>query len=232
MDYMNTEKMFKNTILKISDYFTYSDIPKVYHYFDYYNIAKVKNVTYYDHVESEYNIEDKQFYGYAIIEIEEWYNNNSAKFFYNAISENKGKIVYDDPYYWDVEFYFNEEKSLSQEKDDKELQNDLEEYETKYNVVVKDENFVFDDEVKEEEQNEEDQEDEDKKIQYEFYKKYDNRSKNNKKQKYSSIIENLKAENNDLRQILIKKQKNYRKNNKSKDKKSSWYRRLRPKMND
>lgn len=232
MDYMNTEKMFKNTILKISDYFTYSDIPKVYHYFDYYNIAKVKNVTYYDHVESEYNIEDKQFYGYAIIEIEEWYNNNSAKFFYNAISENKGKMVYDDPYYWDVEFYFNEEKSLSQEKDDKELQNDLEEYETKYNVVVKDENFVFDDEVKEEEQNEEDQEDEDKKIQYEFYKKYDNRSKNNKKQKYSSIIENLKAENNDLRQILIKKQKNYRKNNKSKDKKSSWYRRLRPKMND
>lgn len=229
---MNTAKMFKNTILKISDYFTYSDIPKVYHYFDYYNIAKVKNVTYYDHVESEYNIEDKQFYGYAIIEIEEWYNNNSAKFFYNAISENKGKIVYDDPYYWDVEFYFNEEKSLSQEKDDKELQNDLEEYETKYNVVVKDENFVFDDEVKEEEQNEEDQEDEDKKIQYEFYKKYDNRSKNNKKQKYSSIIENLKAENNDLRQILIKKQKNYRKNNKSKDKKSSWYRRLRPKMND
>ena len=229
---MNTEKMFKNTILKISDYFTYSDIPKVYHYFDYYNIAKVKNVTYYDLVESEYNIEDKQFYGYAIIEIEEWYNNNSAKFFYNAISENKGKIVYDDPYYWDVEFYFNEEKSLSQEKDDKELQNDLEEYETKYNVVVKDENFVFDDEVKEEEQNEEDQEDEDKKIQYEFYKKYDNRSKNNKKQKYSSIIENLKAENNDLRQILIKKQKNYRKNNKSKDKKSSWYRRLRPKMND
>lgn len=232
MDYMNTAKMFKNTILKISDYFTYSDIPKVYHYFDYYNIAKVKNVTYYDLVESEYNIEDKQFYGYAIIEIEEWYNNNSAKFFYNAISENKGKIVYDDPYYWDVEFYFNEEKSLSQEKDDKELQNDLEEYETKYNVVVKDENFVFDDEVKEEEQNEEDQEDEDKKIQYEFYKKYDNRSKNNKKQKYSSIIENLKAENNDLRQILIKKQKNYRKNNKSKDKKSSWYRRLRPKMND
>ena len=232
MDYMNTEKMFKNTILKISDYFTYSDIPKVYHYFDYYNIAKVKNVTYYDHVESEYNIEDKQFYGYAIIEIEEWYNNNSAKFFYNAISENKGKIVYDDPYYWDVEFYFNEEKSLSQEKDDRLLQNDLEEYETKYNVVVKDENFVFDDEVKEEEQNEEDQEDEDKKIQYEFYKKYDNRSKNNKKQKYSSIIENLKAENNDLRQILIKKQKNYRKNNKSKDKKSSWYRRLRPKMND
>ena len=232
MDYMNTEKMFKNTILKISDYFTYSDIPKVYHYFDYYNIAKVKNVTYYDHVESEYNIEDKQFYGYAIIEIEEWYNNNSAKFFYNAISENKGKMVYDDPYYWDVEFYFNEEKSLSQEKDDRLLQNDLEEYETKYNVVVKDENFVFDDEVKEEEQNEEDQEDEDKKIQYEFYKKYDNRSKNNKKQKYSSIIENLKAENNDLRQILIKKQKNYRKNNKSKDKKSSWYRRLRPKMND
>lgn len=229
---MNTEKMFKNTILKISDYFTYSDIPKVYHYFDYYNIAKVKNVTYYDHVESEYNIEDKQFYGYAIIEIEEWYNNNSAKFFYNAISENKGKMVYDDPYYWDVEFYFNEEKSLSQEKDDRLLQNDLEEYETKYNVVVKDENFVFDDEVKEEEQNEEDQEDEDKKIQYEFYKKYDNRSKNNKKQKYSSIIENLKAENNDLRQILIKKQKNYRKNNKSKDKKSSWYRRLRPKMND
>ena len=121
MDYMNTEKMFKNTILKISDYFTYSDIPKVYHYFDYYNIAKVKNVTYYDHVESEYNIEDKQFYGYAIIEIEEWYNNNSAKFFYNAISENKGKMVYDDPYYWDVEFHDVEVKEEEKNEVNKQV---------------------------------------------------------------------------------------------------------------
>ena len=69
MDYMNTLKMFKNKILKIPDYFTSSDIQEVYHYFDYYISQKSKNVTYYDHVESEYNIEDKQFYGYAIIEI-------------------------------------------------------------------------------------------------------------------------------------------------------------------
>ena len=105
---MDSVDMFKNTTLKIPDYFAPFDISKVYNYFDYYNLATLKNVTYNDHLESEYNCEDKPFYGFCIIEIEKWQNNNSAKFFYNAISENKGKMVYDDPYYWDVEFYFNE----------------------------------------------------------------------------------------------------------------------------
>ena len=48
-------------------------------------------------------------------------------------------------------------------------------------------------------------------IYYEFYKNYDNSPRKHKKRKYSSIIENLKAENNDLRELLIKKQKNYKK---------------------
>lgn len=228
MDYMNNSEMFKNTTLKITDYFAPFDIPKVYHYFDYYNLAKVKNVTYYDHAEPEYNAEDKPFYGFGIIEIEEWYNNNSAKFFYNAISENKGKMVYDDPYYWDVEFdnvevkyeQVNHEENinLNVKLEVKEVEEEEEDVEEEEVDDPNDEDYVYEDE------------DETNDLYYEFYKKYDNRSQKNKKRKYSAIIENLKAENNDLRKLLIKKQKNYKKNDKSKDKKSSWYRRLRVKV--
>ena len=227
---MNSTEMFKNKTLKISDYFAPFDIPKVYHYFDYYNIAKVKDVTYYDHVEPEYNAEDKPFYGYAIIEIEEWYNNNSAKFFYNAISENKGKMVYDDPYYWDVEFDNVEVKDENEEKNEinkpninltVEVNNETNE---EYNV---NENP---DEDKDEDQDQDYVFNNEDESYYEFYKKYDNSPQKTKKRKYSAIIENLKAENNDLRELLIKKQKNYKKNNKKKDNKASWYRRLRVKV--
>ena len=228
MDYMNNSEMFKNKTLKITDYFAPFDIPKVYHYFHYYNLATLKDVTYYDHLEPEYNAEDKPFYGFAIIEIEEWHNNNSAKFFYNAISENKGKMVYDDPNYWDIEFDNVEE--VKEEKDEI----------NKPNINLK---VEVNDETNEEynlNENPDEREDEDDDEDYvfsnehdyyhEFYKKYDNSPQKNKKRKYSAIIENLKAENNNLRELLIKKQKNYKKNNKKKDNKPSWYRRLRVKV--
>ncbi len=228
MDYMNNIEMFKNKTLKITDYFAPFDIPKVYHYFHYYNLATLKDVTYYDHLEPEYNAEDKPFYGFAIIEIEEWHNNNSAKFFYNAISENKGKMVYDDPNYWDIEFDNVEE--VKEEKDEI----------NKPNINLK---VEVNDETNEEynlNENPDEREDEDDDEDYvfsneddyyhEFYKKYDNSPQKNKKRKYSAIIENLKAENNNLRELLIKKQKNYKKNNKKKDNKPSWYRRLRVKV--
>jgi len=204
MDNMSISEMFKNKTLKISDYFTPSDIPKVYHYFDYYNLATLKNVTYHD----------KPLYGYAIIEIEEWNNNNSAKFFYNAISENKGKMVYDDPYYWDVEFDISEVK---EEKNKINKQN----INLKIEVNSEDEDYVFKHEYEHEDIDE---------CYYDFYKKYDNSPQKNKKRKYSAIIEDLKFENNELRSLLIKKQKNYKKNNKTKEYKKSWIRRLRSKI--
>ena len=254
--------MFEIKTLIISDYISISDIPKVYNYFDYFNIAKLKNVTYYDHPETEYYAEDKPFYGFAIIEVEEWYNNNSAKFLYNAICENKGKMVYDDPFYWDVEFYnyenykYSDEELFNFEEDISEIKEDINK-----EIYLNDENKVVDknedyNEDNNEDYNEDDEDDEDEDddyeevdnlkdedyvyeeedetndLYYEFYKKYDNSSRSNKKRKYSATIENLKAENNQLRELLIKKQKNYKKNNKSKDKKFSWHRRLRMKINN
>jgi hypothetical protein len=212
---MDTTDMFKNTTLKIPDYIAPFDIPKVYEYFDYYNLATLKDVTYYDHVEPEYNAEDKPFYGFCIIEIDHWHNNNSAKFFYNAISENKGKMVYNDPYYWDVEFHDIEVKE--EEKNELNQTSNLN-LEVNEDNNVDQENYVFE------------SEDDTNDSHYKFYEKYDNSSRTNKKRKYSSIIENLKAENKDLRELLIKKQKNYKKNNKNKDNKPSWYRRLRVKV--
>jgi hypothetical protein len=223
MDYMNNSEMFKNKILKISDCFAPHDIPKVYHYFDYY-------------------AENKPFYGYAIIEIEEWYDNNSAKFFYNAISDNKGKMVYDDPYYWDVEFYHVE---VEEEKNEINKPNINLKIEVNNVNDNQDENKHNDEDANHEDANHEDANHEDANHEdandeeyvfvdddnycYDFYKKLDNSPQKTKKRKYSAIIENLKAENNDLRQLLIKKQKNYKKNNKKKDNKPSWYRRLRVK---
>ena len=214
---MASVDMFKQTILKIPDYFAPFDIQKVYEYFEYYNLATLKNVNFYDHPEPEYNAEDTPFYGFCIIEIDHWHNNNSAKFFYNAISENKGKMVYNDPYYWDVEF------------DDIQVKE-----EGKNEVNEPNEDNKVNENNKENEENEEnyvfESEDDTNDSHYKFYEKYDNSSRTNKKRKYSSIIEDLKAENNDLRQLLIKKQKNYKKNNKNKDNKPSWYRRLRIKV--
>ena len=51
------------------------------------------------------DIEDKNdYYGYAIVEIKEWLYNNCAFNFYENIYNLNGKMVFDDPYYWDVEF--------------------------------------------------------------------------------------------------------------------------------
>ena len=39
--------------------------------------------------------------------IEKWIDNNGSNNFYNNIIENKCKIVYNDPSYWDLELYSN-----------------------------------------------------------------------------------------------------------------------------
>ena len=262
--------MFSNKTLMIPDLITKNDIPKVYNYFDYFDIAKLNNVTYYDHNEEEFYSDDKSHYGYVIIEVEEWNNNNnSTKYFYEAICENKGKMIYEDPYYWNVLFYDSEVTNdncnnvncivnsdsestsyvehtyednccnvhdnnkvkleiklhSSDEDEDEEVEvkhedevEELEELEEdEVDEEVKDENYVFG-------------EDETNDFKDKFYKKYDYSFDKNKKRKYSKIIENLKAENNDLRELLIKKTKKYKKNDKFKDNNFSWYRRLRVKV--
>ena len=96
--------MFSNKMLYIPDYVVYEDIPTIIKYFEDFNIAKIKNVEICKHLEPEYYVEDKYNYGYAVIEVEFYYNNQGAQNFYSAIENNKCLMVYDDPLYWEVQF--------------------------------------------------------------------------------------------------------------------------------
>ena len=97
--------MYSCKLLCIPDYVVPNNINTIYHYFDYFNIAKIKNINFYDHPEEEYYVEDVAFYGYIIIEIEKWYENNGSYSFYESLLNNTCKIVYNDPDYWEVELY-------------------------------------------------------------------------------------------------------------------------------
>jgi hypothetical protein len=96
--------MFLKKMLYIPDYVVYEDIPKIIKYFDDFSIAKVKDVQVIPHHEPEYYVEDRYNYGYALIEIDYYYYNQGACNFYNSIETNKGRMVYDDPCYWEVQF--------------------------------------------------------------------------------------------------------------------------------
>lgn len=277
------DQVFQKKMLLIPDYVIPSDMPKIYHYFDYYNIASIKNVEIISNEKTNNNETNINYvfsndFCHAIIEVDEWRNNNSAYWFYQAIEDNKCKMVYDDPNYWDVEFYVksenvaeqdyeyknevsnqsydNNQLSLNDEKDDDyEVEDeDGEVFDYSYNIEgstssefdsdsyseyesgselddPKDEDYNF-----EESDNEED-------VLYEYYKmdhnkhKHFTRSKSkkeNKKRKFSieaqKEIQQLKEENDNLKALLIKNNKNYLKNNKSKSFKNEWTRRLRQKV--
>lgn len=96
--------MFSNKMLYIPDYVDYKDIPIIIKYFEDFEIAKIKQVEIRKHLEEEYYVEDKYNYGYALIEVEFYYNNQGAQNFYSAIENNKCIMVYDDPLYWEVQF--------------------------------------------------------------------------------------------------------------------------------
>ena len=97
--------MFQEKTLIIPDNVLPTDVETIRYWFEYYDIAKVDKVTFYLHEEPEYYVEDKNdYYGYAIVEIKEWLYNNCAFNFYENIYNLNGKMVFDDPYYWDVEF--------------------------------------------------------------------------------------------------------------------------------
>ena len=238
--------------LVIPDYTIANHVPLVYKYFDDFNIAKLKNVTYYDY-QAEENDEDEPFYGYIIIEVEQWFDNVTSRNFYNAVVDNNCKMVYDDPRYWDVEFYDNSEidydaiekeciyNSVKKECDDEEKVN------LKYEVSDELDEEEVSDELDEEEGEEGDdlkndpdyvyeEEDESKDKFYEYfnlmYKMVKDKKKKEKtnKRKYNEEIEKLTYENNELKMLLVKKNKNYLKNNKSKDFKNTWSRRLRQKI--
>jgi hypothetical protein len=100
-----TGMMYKNMILTIPDSVLPTDIPVIIDWFLYYNIANVSYVSIRKHPEPEYYAEDRTLYGYAVIEIKEWYNNNGSRNFYNNIVSGTAKMVYDDPQYWEVVFY-------------------------------------------------------------------------------------------------------------------------------
>ena len=113
--------MFSRKNLYISDYVSPEHIPIIINYFEYYNIAKVKKVEVFKHLEPEYNVENTNTnnYGYALIEIDTYYVNQGARNFYSAIENNKGLIVYDDPYSWEITFNpFNEADHVSDPSED------------------------------------------------------------------------------------------------------------------
>jgi len=105
MQSTQNEEMYKRMTLTIPDLVLPRDIPTIINWFDYYGIADVMNVDVLPHPEPEYNVEDRPFYGYAVIEIRQWYKNNSSKNFYNNLMLGCAAIIYDDPKYWQIQFY-------------------------------------------------------------------------------------------------------------------------------
>lgn len=244
--------MTSNTTLIIPNYVTEQDIPKIWHYLDYYNIAKVHDIKYYY---------DQDDHGFAIIYIDEWYNNTGANNFYYSIVANKCRMVYDDPYYWNVEFYKHQHEHVAKhvhehEHEDEHVHEhedehvDKDEYDDedtvdKYNLANQDLNesdneSYYDYESQSETDDVKDQDYEFKETDdepdqyYEYYESYHMRIKN-KVKTVKKQQTNRNSESNDknvvnLSDQLVKKNKNYRKNNKTKSFKNEWSRRLRRKI--
>ena len=133
MQSTQNDEIFKRMVLTIPDLVLPQNIPTIINWFDYYGIADVKNVDVREHPEQEYYVEDRPFYGYAVIEIREWYKNNGSLSFYENLIGGSAKMVYEDPEYWDVEFYEprtqEEENTIAQNLQEKfdEVEDDKDE---------------------------------------------------------------------------------------------------------
>ena len=228
--------MFSNKALYIPDYVLDKDIPTIIKYFDYYNIAKVKKVEVFKHREPEYYVEDDCQYGFALIEIDYYYINQGARNFYNAIENNKGLIVYDDPNFWDVQFSpFKEDETniVVSKNNNKNNDNDLH-----YYCLESDEECYYSNEELEEEETEETKETSVDKFNYASYEKNFNRFKKNqssKKQKMhdhlyeiKKSIDNINSKHDKLLKLLLINNDLKSKKQKNKDYKNPWTRRLRP----
>lgn len=218
--------MFSNKTLYIPDYVVYEDIPIIINYFDYYNIAKVKNVEVFKHHEPEYYVEDKYNYGYALITIDYYYNNQGARNFYSAIENKKGLIVYDDPKSWEVMF------SPFKENNANVVVNDLQ-Y-SSHEDYISDEDYYY--------SNEDQLQDDFNYANYEKNFASFKKKQNSKKQKLNDQLYEIKAAINNistkhdklLKLLLINnelKSKRQKNNQKIKDFKNLWARRLRHQYN-
>ena len=216
--------MFSNYTLYIPDYVVVEDIPTIIKYFDYYNIAKVKKVEVFKHHEPEYYVEDDCQYGFALIEIDYYYNNQGARNFYNAIENNKGLIVYDDPKFWEVQFspYKEDETNIVVSKNNNKNNNDLH-----YYCVENDEECYYSSEELEEAKEESID-----KFNYASYEKNFNRFKKNQSSKkhlyeIKTAIDNINSKHDKLLKLLLINNDLKSKKQKNKDYKNPWTRRLR-----
>ena len=241
--------MFSNKVLYIPDYVVNEDVSTIIKYFDYYNIAKVKKVEIFKHIEPEYYVEDNNNYGFALIEIDKYYNNQGAINFYNTLENNKGIIVYDDPYFWEVKFSpFNDAK-CSYVNDCVSNTCTLANYKKEENLkdpyLDTEENYIYDDTSDDDDHD--DNHDDD--FNYNSYEKNFNKFKNkqsSKKQKLNKELFNIKNSIHDistkqdklLKLLIINNNLKNRANNRNnlnnqnnKEFKNLWSRRLRVQIN-
>lgn len=245
--------MFSKKMLYIPDYVVYEDIPTIIKYFEDFNIAKIKNVQVFKHLEEEYYVENQYNYGYALVEVEYYYNNQGAQNFYNAIENNKCLMVYDDPLYWEVKFSPFKEHAMplaSNSNSSTSTTSNTICDSTTHNHNVDDahdtseeEDYYYSSEEDDQEEddpkdpdyvNNEEEEESDDDYNYETYKKnyasFKSKQKA-KKQKLSNelseiqkTIELIKNKQEKMRQLLIH---NKKLKSKAKEHKTIWSRRLR-----
>ena len=230
-------------VLTIPDFVVPLDIPIIINWFNHYEIADVKNVNVYKHPEQEYYVEDRPYYGYAVIEIREWYKNNTSLRFYENLIAGTAKIAIilngNSESVWNVEFYEprTQEEVYSvntitqtQKLDENENENEDED-EDEDEDENEDEDYVFE------------ETDEENDLNYEYL--LENHHKMDKMDKMDKMLKRKRKENNSkltktkttlntenitLQELIIKKNKNYVKRNKRKPFKNEWNRRLRQKL--
>ena len=218
--------------LIIPDYVKHSDIPKIINYFDYYNIANVKDVYFHKHEEPEYYVNNEDNYGYAIIQIDEWFNNNCSKGFYENIINKNCRMIYEDlgseedNLYWDVELY--------EEDVDNKLKNniidDILEDEEDYIISSDDENWseknLNINKKSKSYSDLSDNEDNYEGDEYMFSFKSLERIRDTVNVCNKTILDAYELIK-ELKDIIIKKNRNFIKNNKRSSSENSWVRRLR-----
>ena len=235
----NNNMLYSIKTLTIPDFVLPMDVPKIINWFDYYNIANVKNVDIREHPEPEYYVENRPFYGYAVIEIGEWYKNNGSLSFYENLISGTAKMVYDDPRYWDVEFYeprTQEEvnnivmnlNDLSNNEDGKEYNKEEFSLENEWKDAVELAEGILNDNKEDEADNEYYSEEV---LEYMPRKRHKVNTRSMTKQtEDKSKINILNTENLTLKDLIVKKNKNFKKREKRKPYKNEWTRRLRRKL--
>lgn len=246
-------------VLFIDDFVTKKHVPIVIDYFIKFSIATVENVEFTIHPESEYNAaytdDYPNIYGSLIIYIKEWFTTQTAINFYERLTLNTCKIVYDDPEYFNV-YLYSKYFDLEYLDDETSLYNDVsttfndvsintttsQEYNSQ-NVQEQEEEqediFIFESDHEEEEEKDDNKDldyiyssdNDERDNYYEYYEKDKKPKKCNKRKRTINPDVNLDNVSTDvLKAVLIKRNKNYLKNNKSKQYKNVWSRRLRQKQ--